>query len=73
MLRGHDAELLVAADLTTPEELAEADATELFAVVDEIANSGRGKRILRGGNPPDLDEVKDWIHWAKNQRSLRAA
>ena len=73
MLRGHDAELLVAADLTTPEELAEADATELFAIVDEIANSGRGKRILRGGNPPDLDEVKDWIHWAKNQRSLRAA
>ncbi len=73
MLRGHDAQLLVAAEVTTPEELAQSDADDLFAIVDAIARSSDGKRMLRGGNPPDLNEVKDWIRWASHQRSFRAA
>ena len=73
MLRGHDAQLLVAAEVTTPEELAESDAEDLFGVVDAIARSHDGKRILRGGHAPDLNEVRDWIRWASHQRSLRAA
>jgi hypothetical protein len=73
MLRGHDAQLLVAAEVTTPEELSESDADDLFGIVDVIARSHDGKRILRGGPAPDLNEVTDWIRWATHQRSLRAA
>lgn len=73
MLRGHDAQLLVAADVTTPQALANHDANALFAIIDTVARSSEGKRILRGGNPPDLQEVQDWIRWAGQHRSLRAA
>lgn len=73
MLRGHDAQLLVAAEVTTPEELAVSDAEELFAAVDPIARSSEGKRIIRGGKLPDLEEVNDWIRFAQHTRELQAA
>jgi hypothetical protein len=73
MLRGHDAQLLVAAEITTPEKLAVADAEELFGIIDPIARSSEGKRIVRGGKLPDLEEVTDWIHYAQHHRELRAA
>ena len=73
MLRGHDAQLLVAAEVTTPEELAEYDAEELFGIVDPIARSSEGKRIIRGGKLPDLEEVTDWINFGNQHRELVAA
>ncbi|MAI70220.1 MAG: hypothetical protein CMM01_04840 [Rhodopirellula sp.] len=73
MLRGHDAQLLVAADIVTPEDLAGWDAEELFQIIDPIARSKEGKRILRGGNLPDLEEVSDWINFAQHNRELQAA
>lgn len=73
MLRGHDAQLLVAADIVTPEDLAAWDAEELFQIIDPIARSKEGKRILRGGNLPDLEEVTDWINFAQHNRELQAA
>ena len=73
MLRGHDAQLLVAADIVTPEDLAGWDAEELFQIIDPIARSKEGKRILRGGNLPDLEEVTDWINFAQHNRKLQAA
>jgi hypothetical protein len=73
MLRGHDAQLLVAADIITPADLAGWDAEELFQVIDPIARSKEGKRILRGGNLPDIEEVTDWINFAQYNRELRAA
>jgi hypothetical protein len=73
MLRGHDAQLLVAAEITTPEEVAEYEAEDLLALVDPIARSNEGKRILRGGKRPDLDEVREWIHYARQHRELVAA
>ncbi|MEM9366242.1 MAG: DUF4332 domain-containing protein [Planctomycetota bacterium] len=73
MLRGHDAQFLVAAGMTTAEEVMSANATALFKDVDAIANSNEGKRIARGGSLPDLDEVNQWIHYANQSRELVAA
>lgn len=73
MLRGHDAQLLVAAEVVTPETLAEYDAEELFGMIEPIAHSNEGKRILRGGKLPDLEEITDWISFAQHTRELRAA
>lgn len=72
-LRGHDAQLLVASGYTTAEEVASADANELFAAVVKTASSKAGQRILRGSNAPDRAEVDEWISWAQNCRAVRAA
>lgn len=72
-LRGHDAQLLVACDLTSPEELARMPAASVLAQVLVIAESAEGQRILRGSKLPDLAEVNDWIQWASQCRSLNAA
>jgi len=73
MLRGHDAQLLVAAEVTTPDELSTSQAEDLFGMVDLIARSSEGKRIIRGGKLPDLEEVTEWIDFAQQQRALQAA
>lgn len=73
MLRGHDAQLLVAAEITTPEEVSEYEPGGLLSVVDPVARSNEGKRILRGSKRPDLDEVTDWISFAQQNRELVAA
>jgi hypothetical protein len=73
MLRGHDAQLLVAADITTPEALAACDPVELFEIIDPIARGNEGKRILRGGRLPDLAEITDWINYGQQHRALMAA
>lgn len=72
-LRGHDAQILVACGITTPEALAARKPAELFAIVDPFAGSREGERILRNGHRPDLAEVTDWIQWAANARAFRAA
>ncbi len=72
-LRGHDAQLLVAANVTNAEQLSQAVASELLAAVSKIANSKVGQRILRNSRPPDLAEVTDWITWSKSSRIIRAA
>ena len=59
--------------ILTPEDLAEWDAEELFQIIDPIARSKEGKRILRGGNLPDLEEVTNWINFAQHHRKLQAA
>ncbi|QDT06739.1 hypothetical protein K227x_51550 [Rubripirellula lacrimiformis] len=73
MLRGHDAQFLVMAEVTTPEELAGQDADDLFGIVDVIARSSDGKRVARGSKLPDLEEVTEWIGYAQHHRELKAA
>ena len=73
MLRGHDAQLLVAAEITTPEEVAEYDPDDLFELIDPIARSNEGKRILRGGKLPDVQEISEWISYSALNRNLTAA
>jgi hypothetical protein len=72
-LRGHDAQLLVACKVTSPEELARMSVSSLLAEVTTVAKSTEGQRMLRGSQAPDLAEVTDWIDWATNSRSLSAA
>jgi nucleotidyltransferase/DNA polymerase involved in DNA repair len=72
-LRGHDAQILVACRITTPENLASAKPAELFAVVEPFSRTKEGERIIRNGRKPDLAEVTEWIQWAANARSMKAA
>ena len=73
MLRGHDAQLLVLADVTTAEDLAAQEPEDLFAIIDPISRSRDGKRIIRGGKLPDMVEITEWITCAKQSRVLKAA
>ncbi len=72
-LRGHDAQMLVACGVTTPEQLLAANAVDLHASVSAFASSKAGQRVLRGAAGADLDEVKHWITWSQQNRTLRAA
>ncbi len=72
-LRGHDAQLLVACKVTSPEDLSQMNSASLLGQVTVVAKSSEGQRMLRGSQAPDLAEVADWIHWATNSRSLNAA
>ncbi|QDU96770.1 DUF4332 domain-containing protein [Lignipirellula cremea] len=72
-LRGHDAQILVACGFTTPGETASADPEEVLLLSDEFVLTDAGQRVLRGGQQPDLDEVRNWIRWAGQARALQAA
>jgi energy-coupling factor transporter ATP-binding protein EcfA2 len=72
-LRGHDAQILVALGVTSPERLAEMNPDDLWAEVAPFVRSNQGKRIIRNGRQPDLQEATDWVTWASSARSLQAA
>ncbi len=72
-LRGHDAQLLVACEVTDPDELAQMDPEELFSVIGPFSKTKEGQKIVRSAKQPDLAEITDWIQWAGQNRSLRAA
>jgi peptidoglycan hydrolase CwlO-like protein len=72
-LRGHDAQILVGIGITEPEQLAGADADELFEQVQSFIETKEGKRVTRLGSEPDLAEVREWINWSSAARSLNAA
>ncbi len=73
MLRGHDAQLLVAAGYREPEQFMHLSPRQLLNLLQPLVDSSQGERILRGANAPDLDEVTDWIRWAGQARALRVA
>ena len=60
-LRGHDAQLLVAANVDTPVQLRDSNAAELLDAVTAVTTTPLGKSILRDGSAPDLEEVESWI------------
>ena len=60
-LRGHDAQLLVAAKVMTRESLRSIAAEELLDAVSQVAATTQGRSILRDSAPPDLAEVNEWI------------
>ncbi|MEZ6060767.1 MAG: DUF4332 domain-containing protein [Planctomycetaceae bacterium] len=72
-LRGHDAQILVACGYGEAEEVASQQPSDLLAEVAPFCESAEGQRIVRGGKMPDLEEVTNWINWAQNSRSLKAA
>lgn len=72
-IRGHDAQILVGCGVTEPDELASMDERDLLELVTPFVTTAEGQRILRNSAPPDLDEIRDWIRWARHARPLRAA
>ncbi|MCA9062116.1 MAG: DUF4332 domain-containing protein, partial [Planctomycetaceae bacterium] len=72
-LRGHDAQILVACGIESREELIHQNPNDLFHIVEPLANSKEGERIIRNGKKPDLAEVTDWISWARQSSAQRAA
>ncbi len=72
-LRGHDAQILVTLDITNVEELAASDPQDLWSLVEPFVETKEGKRIIRNGKTPDLEEVTEWVQWAQTSRLLSAA
>ncbi len=72
-LRGHDAQILVALGVTNVEELAASDPQLLWTLVEPFVETKEGKRIIRNGKTPDLEEVTEWVQWAQGSRLLSAA
>ena len=72
-LRGHDAQILVACGITTPEGLAGQNPASLLATVEPFSNTKEGEQIIRHGRMPDLAEVTEWVQWAANARAFKAA
>lgn len=63
-LRGHDAQILAGVGIETPQDLFAMRADELLELANDFAATDEGQRILRNSNPPDVDEVSQWIEWA---------
>jgi len=69
-LRGTHAQLLVGAGYRSADAIAAADADALCAAVLAFAASKDGQRLLRNGDPPDIEKIK---HWLEAARSVKAA
>ncbi len=72
-LRGHDAQLLVGVGITEVEDLISKSPEAVLSLVGPFSKTKEGIKIIRNGNPPDLEEVTDWVNWAKRTRPLMAA
>ncbi|MEQ1712267.1 MAG: DUF4332 domain-containing protein [Hyphomicrobium sp.] len=60
-LRGGHAQLLTGAGFRSVTAIAEAGTDELCVRILEFATTADGQRILRDGNPPDVERIKSWI------------
>jgi len=65
-LRGTHAQLLVGAGYTSTDALANADAEKVCADVLAYAQSADGQRLLRNGEPPDIQKIKAWLTAARS-------
>lgn len=72
-LRGHDAQILVACGITEPDMLNSMSPDELFKVVKPFSETKQGIKIIRSGKKPDINEVRNWIQWSNQNRTLKAA
>ena len=69
-LRGTHAQLLVGAGYRSGDAIADAEADKLCADVLAFAATTAGQRLLRNGDPPDIEKIKGWLEAA---RSMQAA
>ncbi len=60
-LRVTQSKLLVGAGYRFSEDLAEAEPRELSAAILAFAATQAGQRMLREGDPPDIEKIKAWI------------
>lgn len=69
-LRGTHAQLLVGAGFRDAAAIAATSGDELSARVLAFAATPAGHRVLRNGDPPDIERIKTW---GDSARSVRAA
>lgn len=60
-LRVTQSQLLVGAGYRYTEDIAEAKPEELSAAILAFAATQSGQRMLRSGEPPDIEKLKTWI------------
>lgn len=72
-LRGHDAQILVAAGIRNRTALSQSTVADLLKQVVSTAGTTEGKRILRSGAVPDDAEVREWITAAQLTWHQKAA
>ena len=68
-LRGTHAQLLVGAGYESADALAAAEPDKLCADVLAFAASVPGQRVLRNGDPPDIERIKSWLEAARSTRA----
>lgn len=68
-LRGTHAQLLVGAGFRSVEAIASAEPATLSAAVLRFATTRDGERVLRSGDPPDIERIKTWIESAATARA----
>jgi hypothetical protein len=72
-LRGFGAQLLVACELTEPEQLVGDNGAEIVDKIVAFCKTKQGQRILRGSDAPSRERIEGWIRNAAHTRSLEAA
>lgn len=65
-LRGTHAQLLVGAGYKAADALAAADPDKVCADVLAFAQSLEGQRVLRNGEPPNIEKIKAWLNAARD-------
>ena len=68
-LRGTHAQLLVGAGYRSADAVAIADADKLCADVLAYAASKDGQRVLRSGDPPNIEKIKGWLEAAQSVKA----
>ena len=63
-LRGTHAQLLVGAGYTTPGDIHSASIDDLSSGILKFAATRNGQRILRDGDPPDIEKIIKWADYA---------
>jgi predicted flap endonuclease-1-like 5' DNA nuclease len=67
------AQLLVATGVRDADDLGQADAETVHAMIEEYAQTSEGQRILRDGAPPKREDIERWIKAAAEAGTKRAA
>jgi hypothetical protein len=53
--------LLIMAGIRTVEDLLQHNAEQIYAMIDEVAQSAEGKRLLREQPPPPINKIQEWL------------
>lgn len=68
-LRGVHAQLLVGGGYRSGDAIAAAEADKLCADVLAFAATKDGQRVLRNGDPPDIEKIKGWLEAAQSVKA----
>lgn len=63
--RGYMAQILTAIGIQTKEEFVEAEIETLWDLVENFLTTPEAERLLRGSQPPDIEDLRQWQARAK--------